>query len=259
LFIITLYGLLDDKWDLNPYLRFCLQVGVALIPVLNGVRINFATNPFTQGVFSFGQGNTLLPIIFSVCWIVFLMNILNMGAKGVDGQLSGVVTISALVIAVLSQKYSADIAQWPVIILSLIVAGAFLGLIPWNIYPQKIMPSFYTSNIAGFMLAILSILSTVKVGTLLVTLGIPIIDTFYVMARRILAGKSPVWGDRGHLHHRLMDAGINRKNIAYLYWASTAILGMIALNLNATSKIYTIIGIAFFLGGLALFFKHVKN
>ena len=260
--IITIYGLIDDKKDLNPYLRFLLQIGVATIPVLAGVRINFTTNPFTQGVLNLdgtGLFFQALPFIFSVCWIVFLMNILNMGAKGIDGQLSGVVTISALTIAVLSQKYSADIAQWPVIVLSLIVAGSFLGMIPWNVYPQKIMPSFSGSNIGGFMLGVLSILSTATVGTLLVTLGIPIIDTLYVMTKRVLAGKSPVWGDKGHLHHRLLDLGISRRRIAYLYWASTAILGMIALNLNATSKIYTILGLIFFLGGVALFLKYAKN
>jgi len=261
--VITIYGLADDKKYLNPYLRFLLQIGVATIPVLAGVRINFTTNPITRGVLTLGGSENLLlralPFVFSVCWIVFLMNILNMGAKGIDGQLSGVVTVSALTIALLSQKYSADITQWPVIVLSLIVAGAYLGMIPWNAYPQKIMPSFSGSNIAGFMLGVLSILSTAKVGTLLVTLGIPIIDTFYVMTRRVLAGKSPVWGDKGHLHHRLLDLGIGKRQIAYLYWASTAILGMIALNLNATSKIYTIVGVAFFLGGLALFFEYAKN
>lgn len=261
--LITLYGLIDDKRDLNPYLRFFLQVGVAAIPVIAGVRINFTTNPFTQEIVNLSGQEGLffqtIPVVFSICWIVFLMNILNMGAKGIDGQLSGVVTVSALTIAILSQKYSADIAQWPVIVLSMIVAGAYLGMIPWNIYPQKIMPSFSGSNLGGFMLGVLSILSTAKVGTLMVTLGIPIIDTLYVMTKRVLAGKSPVWGDKGHLHHQLLNLGVSRRKIAYLYWASTAILGIIALNLNATLKIYTILGVAFFLGGLALFFKYAKN
>lgn len=262
LVIITIYGLIDDKTNLNPYLRLSLQVLVAAIPVFGGVRINFATNPVTNGVLDLvGSQNPIfriLPFIFSVFWIVFLMNILNMGAKGVDGQLSGVVAISALVIVVLSQKYSADIALWPVGILSIIVVGAYLGIIPWNIYPQKIMPSFSGSNIGGFMLGVLSILSTAKVGTLLVTLGIPIIDTAYVILKRLSHGQSPVWGDRGHLHHQLLDIGVSKKNVTYLYWLSTAILGALALNLNAASKLYTIVGITFLLGGLAIWLKKSK-
>ena len=65
-----------------------------------------------------------------------------MGAKGVDGQLPGIAVIAAGTIALLSFNYSADIAQWPVIILASIATGAFLGFLPWNIYPQKIMPVF---------------------------------------------------------------------------------------------------------------------
>lgn len=260
--LILIYGLLDDRYNLNPYLRFCLQIVAAAIPVINGVRINFTTNPFTNSVFDFAVTNSpllqLLPYLFSIAWIVFLMNILNMGAKGVDGQLSGVVAISALVITVLSQRYSADIAQWPVTILSLIVAGAYLGVIPWNVYPQKIMPSFSGSNMGGFMLGVLSILSTAKVGTLLVTLGIPIIDTVYVMTQRVWSGKSPVWGDMGHLHHRLLNIGVSKKHVTYLYWFSTAILGTLALNLNATSKLYTIVGVTFLLGGLAIWLKKLR-
>lgn len=263
LLIITTYGLLDDKYNLNPYVRLGLQILVASIVVGSGVKINFTTNPLTNGVLNLVGFEhpllRLLPFIFSVFWIVFLMNVLNMGAKGVDGQLNGVIAISALVIAILSQKYSADIALWPVGILSLVVAGAFIGTMPWTIYPQKIMPSFSGSNIGGFMLGVLSILSTAKVGTLLVTLGLPIIDTAYVVLRRISQKKSPVWGDRGHLHHRLLDAGIKKKNITYIYWLSTALLGSLALNLNATSKIYTIIGVSFLLGGLTIFLTRANR
>ena len=184
------------------------------------------------------------------------MNILNMGAKGVDGQLSGTVAVAAIVIGILSLKFSADIAQWPVIILASITAGSFLGFLPWHIYPQKIMPSFSGSNLAGFMLAILSILSTTKVGTLAVVLGVPIIDTGYTIIRRIASGKSPVWGDRGHLHHKLLDNGWSKRQVALFYWVVTAVLGVFSLSLNASLKLYTIIGVAFLVGGLLLWLTY---
>lgn len=181
------------------------------------------------------------------------MNIINMGAKGVDGQLSGVIVVAALTIAFLSFKFSGDSSQWPVIILASITAGAYLGFLPWHIFPQKIMPGYGGSSLAGYLLAILSILSTTKVGVLLVVLGVPLIDTGYTIIRRIASGKSPVLGDRGHLHHRLLDAGLSKNQVTFFYWSVTAFLGFLALNLNATSKVYTIIGIAALLGGLILF------
>lgn len=267
--ILVVMGFLDDKYNLNPYLRLLLGALAALAPIAAGIGISFISNPLggiinlsqPQITFSiFGTTHTIwiLADLFALLWITFLMNMVNMGAKGVDGQLSGVVTISALTIALLSLKFSADIAQWPVIILAAITAGAYFGFLPWHMYPQKIMPGYGGSTIAGYLLGILSILSTTKVGILMVVLGVPLIDTGYTIVRRILSGKSPVWGDRGHLHHRLLDAGLSKAQVAILYWVLTAFLGFLALNLNTASKLYTMIGIAAILGGLILFLTH-KN
>lgn len=258
--LVTLLGVLDDKFDLNPYVRFVAQLFIAGLPIISGIGISFITNPF-NGIINLSQPQInfivfgsrhsiwLLSDAFALIWIVFMMNILNIGAKGVDGQLPGVVFVAACVIAVLSLRYSADITQWPVIVLAIIVAGAYLGFLPWNFYPQKIMPSFGGSTLAGYFLAILSILSTAKVGTLMVVLAVPLVDTGYVIVRRILSGKSPFWGDAQHLHHRLLKIGLSKRQVAISYWAFSAILGLLALKLNATQKLYTIIGIVIIIGG----------
>ena len=252
---ITILGILDDKFNINPYIRLICQFLIALIPISAGIGINFINNPLGEGIVDLSK----IPFVadlFALFWIVFLMNILNMGAKGVDGQLSGTVTVAAVVIGILSLKFSADIAQWPVIILASITAGSFLGFLPWHIFPQKIMPSFSGANLGGFMLAILSILTTTKVGTLAVVLGVPIIDTGYTIIRRVASGKSPVWGDRGHLHHKLLDIGWSKRKVALFYWLVTAFLGIISLSLNASLKLYTIVGVTFALGGILLWLTY---
>lgn len=264
--IIVIYGLLDDRINLNPYARLALQFSAAVCPIIAGVGISFLTNPL-GGIIDLSQprlvlelGGSVLEIwiladLFALGWIVFLMNILNMGAKGIDGQLTGTAVIGAVIVALLSLRFISDPSQWSLFILALIVAGAFTGFLPWHAYPQKIMPSFSGSNLAGYFLAVLSILSTTKVGVIVVALGIPIIDTIYTITRRIAQGKSPVWGDRGHLHHRLLDAGLSKKEIMLFYWISTAVLGLVALNLNAAHKFYTIIGVACALLGIILLLK----
>ena len=264
---IVLLGVLDDKYNINPYVRLALQFLIAGMPIIAGIGIAFLTNPFNgildlshpQVVFNlFGEERSIwiLSDIFALFWIVFLMNMLNMGAKGVDGQLPGVVSIAALTVAALSLRYSADIAQWPVIILASVTAGSYLGFLPWNLFPQKIMPGYSGSTLAGYLLAILSILSTTKVGTLIVVLGIPIADTGYVVIRRIFSGKSPVWGDSEHLHHKLLAVGFSKRQVAAFYWILTAALGVIALNLNASYKLYTIIGVLIVIGGLLLWLTY---
>ena len=266
-FVLTVVGFLDDKYDLNPYLRLFLGFFAASIPIAAGIGIAFVTNPFggiidlsqPQIAFNlFGSTHTiwLLSDLFALFWVTFLMNVVNMGAKGVDGQLTGVTVISALTIAALSLKFSADIAQWPVIILAGITAGAFSGFLPWHIFPQKIMPGYGGSTLAGYLLAVLSILATAKVGILVVVLGVPLIDTGYTILRRIASGKSPVWGDTGHLHHKLLDLGLTKSQVAVFYWSVTAVLGILALNLNTTLKIYTMVGIAVLLGGLLIWLTY---
>lgn len=265
--LITLVGFLDDKYDLNPYLRLALGFLAALAPIAAGIGIAFISRP-GGGIIDLSQpqisffllGKTrsiwLLADLFALFWIVFIMNMLNMGAKGVDGQLPGVVVVAALTIAALSLRFSADITQWPVIVLASILAGAYLGFLPWNFYPQKIMPGYSGSTLAGYLLAVLSILATTKVGILMVVLGVPLIDTGYTIVRRILSGKSPVWGDRGHLHHRLLDIGWGKRKVAVFYWLITLALGILALNLNTSSKLYTMVGIAFALGAVILWLTY---
>ncbi len=265
--IIAIMGFLDDKYNLNPYLRLGLGALAALMPIASGIGIAFLSNPL-GGIIDLSQpqltfnllGETrslwLLSDLFALLWIVFMMNMLNMGAKGIDGQLTGVVVVAAATIAALSMKFSADITQWPVIILASIMSGAYLGFLPWHVYPQKIMPSYGGATLAGYLLAVLSILSTTKVGTLIIVLGVPLVDTGYVIVRRILSGKSPVWGDRGHLHHKLLDIGWSKPMVAIFYWTITLILGVIALYLNTPNKLYTIVGVAIFVGGLILWLTY---
>lgn len=267
--VLAIVGVLDDKYNLNPFVRLVTNVFAASLPIAAGIGIAFIGNPFGGGMIDLSTirvsftllGETrsiwVLADIFALFWIVAMMNMINMGAKGIPGQMPGVVAIAATTIAVLSIKFSADITQWPVIILAAITAGTYLGFLPWNFNPQKIMPGYSGSTLAGYLLAILAILSTAKVGILMVTLGVPLIDTAYTVARRILSGKSPVLGDRGHLHHRLLDAGLSQKSVTIVYWVFTALLGILALNLNSTYKFYTMFGVALFVGGLILWLTYL--
>lgn len=265
--LVTVVGILDDKYNLNPYLRLVLGFLAAAVPIAFGIGISFITLPFlgiidlSQPQISFNllgdvKSIWVLSDIFAVFWIVFMMNMLNMGAKGVDGQLPGVAAIAAVTIAALSLRFSADITQWPVIMLAVITAGAYLGFLPWNIFPQKIMPGYSGSTLAGYLLAILAILATSKVGALMVVLGVPLVDTGYTIVRRILSGRSPVWGDTGHLHHRLLALGWSKRAVAAFYWLITAFLGFLAVYLNRPLKFYTMVSVALILGGAILWLTY---
>ena len=267
--VILVMGVLDDIFDLNPYFRLGGGFLAASCVVVVGIGIPFITNPLGGiihlnqpqiPIFLFGKWRTIwvLADLFALFWINWCMNFVNW-SKGIDGQLPGIVVVAAITISILSLRFSADITQWPVIILALITAGAYLGFLPWNFYPQKIMPGYGGGALAGYLLAVLTILSSTKVGTALMVLGVPLIDAVYAILRRIKSGRSPVWGDRGHFHHKLIDLGWGKRSIAVFYWGVTALLGILALKLSSQQKFYTIVLLGVIFGGVILWLNYLTS
>lgn len=268
--VALIVGIIDDKFEekVHPLIRLASNFFAAGLVVLAGIGIAFINNPLGGVIkldspqlclFFLGSNHCLwiLADIFAIFWIAWCMNFIGWSG-GIEGQLPGIVVIAALTIAAISLKFSADIAQWPVIILALVLAGAYLGFLPWNFYPQKIMPGYGGKTLAGFMLAVLSILSMAKVATLMLVLGIPLIDASYLVVKRLLSGRSPVWGGHEHLHHRLLDLGWGKRRIAIFYWLVTAILGFLSLNLNSQQKLYTMLMLIFLFLGTILWLNYLS-
>ena len=249
-FILMGLGILDDIMDLSPYVRLIMGIVAAVAVVWAGIGISFVSNPFGGGLIVFN--NWLVADILAILWIVWTMNFVNMGAKGLDGQLPGVVIIAAVIMGIMSFRFANDVTTWPSAFLAFAVAGAYAGLLVFNIYPQKIMPGWGGGAQAGFFLAVLSMLSGSKLATALIVLGVPLMDVVYAIIRRIRAGKSPAWGDALHLHHQLLKLGWSKRQVALFYWLVTAGLGLIALQLNSQMKAYTILLIAVAVGGVLL-------
>lgn len=251
--LLLIVGLVDDrKSNFSPYIRLLTQLLAAVIVVGSGVGISFITNPLggvirlDSLVFSFnllGVHNVILIAdLLALLWIVWVMNMINW-SKGVDGQMPGIVTVAALILGLLSLElflmgdpYQADIAK-----LAFITGGASLAFLMVNWYPAKIFPGFSGSTILGFLIATMAILSGAKLATAGLVLLVPATDFIYTFFRRILQGKSPVWGDRGHLHHKLLDAHFSHRQIALFYILVSAILGAVALSLESKGKLFAAI------------------
>ncbi|MDO8573621.1 MAG: MraY family glycosyltransferase [Candidatus Daviesbacteria bacterium] len=252
--ILLIVGLLDDKYhNLSPYFRLFAQFAAAIIAVGSGIGISFITNPL-GGILHFDTTPQimLLADFLTIIWIVWVMNMINW-SKGVDGQMPGIITITALILGFLSLKLGIlnDPTQINVAKLSFITAGCAFGFLLFNWYPAKIFPGFSGSTILGFMIAVLSILSGAKLATAGLVLLIPATDFAYTFFRRILSGKSPVWGDRGHLHHKLLEKGFSHQKISLFYILGSAILGATALSLSSQGKLFAALLVgAVILGGI---------
>jgi len=265
--VLLVVGLIDDYKDVPPWIRLLVNFLAAGLAVAGGAGISFITNPLTGGVihfdtvrwsFDFLGQHSILPIadLLAVLWIAWCMNMVGFSG-GVDGQLPGFVTIAAFTIGLLSfsQINIENFTGWTGTTLAFITAGAYLGFLPWNFFPQKILPGYSAKSLAGYMLATLSILSAAKFGTLLLVLGIPAIDAIYVKLGQLMSGKSPTSTTRTFLHHRLLDFGWSKPKIALFYWGVSAILAMVALSVNAKQKFFAILLVAVSLGALILWLK----
>ncbi len=256
-FIALVTGVLDDKFDLSPYIRLPVNILCAIIVVTSGISIPFVTNPL-GGIFYLNSIvlplGILLSDVVAVVWIVWVMNMLNW-SKGVDGQMPGIVAISAIVIGLLSLRFGLDELSILSAKLSFIIAGSSLGFLLFNFYPARIFPG-YGATAIYLLLAAVSILSSAKLATAILVMGVPMIDGAFTITRRILTGKSPFWHDKKHLHHLLLGFGFGQRQIALFYWIISAILGSLSLLLSSGGKLFALIMAGIIVGG-GLLFLHI--
>lgn len=267
--LLIIVGLLDDYFDLSPYLRFSLNLLISAVVIGFGLGIPYISNPF-GGVIQldqwritfnlFGSHSVLvLADVLAIIWLTWIMNMVNW-SKGVDGQLPGFVAITAFFLGLLSQRFTVhDISAQTVTLLSFIIAGSFLGFLPFNFFPQKIMPGYGGGTLAGFLLGILSILSFGKIGTAILILAIPLIDATYTIIRRIKNKQSPFRPDWGHFHHKLLDLGWGKRRIAVFYWVVSIILGTASLFLRGIEKLIAFLMIGVILISFILIIEKVKK
>jgi hypothetical protein len=153
-----------------------------------------------------------------------MMNTINW-VDGVDGLAGGVVTITALVMATISWL----LGQHTTALLCAALAGATLGFLILNWHPARLFMGDSGAMFLGLALAVLANVGGAKLATMLILLGVPILDTARVIVRRLREGRSPLRFDTSHLHHRLLAGGFSQRQIAALFYVVTAAFGGVTI------------------------------
>src|SRR6187549_4245814 len=224
--VATVVGAIDDFRVLKPGRKLAGQVIAASIPPFFGVWIDHFTFPFVGIV----DLPTAVGMTLTVVWIVAVMNMVNF-LDGMDGLAAGVCAIAGLTFAILALSLGKTDAA----LLSAVVAGACVGFLRHNFFPARIFMGDSGALVLGFTLATVSIsgllktASTVVLFLPLLVLAVPIIDTSFVVARRLKHGESPFAPDQSHLHFRFLRRGYSQRRAALTMWAWTASLGAAAL------------------------------
>ena len=186
---------------------------------------------------------------FTVFWIVGMINSINW-IDGLDGLSTGIALIACVTLGLIS--LTTKISQPLIAVLCFALAGALAGFLRWNFHPAKIFSGTSGVQFVGYTLAVLSILGSAKVAVALLVLGVPIIDTFWIIVGRLTRGVSPFAPDRSHIHHRLLDLGLSHRNTVLVIYGICAALGVLALLVSEVTTLYAFLGV-FIVSGLILF------
>lgn len=234
---IVLVGAVDDVVSLKPIVKLVLQIVAATIPVLFGLRIEFFSNIFFIGEQPFiSLGALAAPL--TVCWIVGVCNAVNL-IDGLDGLACGVSAIASLSIFFIVLQIGDPVTAMMVAALT----GACLGFLPFNTNPSKIIMGDSGALFLGYILATLSVVGMFKWYTLisfavpLLIVGLPLFEFVFSFLRRLFTGKNPFKADKGHIHHRLLDLGMNQKQAVAVLYVVSAMLGLMAIVLTARDEI----------------------
>ena len=239
--VAALLGLLDDALQLRARWQLLTQLAVAAVAVLAGVWPTALNNPVGPGTIP------LVPaagIGFAVVWILGMINSINF-IDGLDGLSSGIALIAAVTLGIISFTTAVGVTGQPMVgMLCFVLAGSLLGFLRWNFHPAKIFIGTTGVMFVGYILAILSILGAAKVAVALLVLGVPIIDTFWIIVRRLATGHSPFTPDRGHIHHRLLDLGLSHAQTVLFIYAICIALAVGSIVLATYQQVYAFLGLA---------------
>jgi UDP-GlcNAc:undecaprenyl-phosphate GlcNAc-1-phosphate transferase len=224
--VATVVGAIDDFRILKPGRKLAGQVVAASIPPAFGVWVDHFTFPFLGPV----DLPAAVGMPLTVVWIVAVMNMVNF-LDGMDGLAAGVCAIAGVTFAILSLS----LGKVDPAILSAIVAGACVGFLRHNFFPARIFMGDSGALVLGFLLAAVSVQGLLKTASTVVlllpllVLAVPIIDTSFVVARRLKHGERLAAPDQAHLHFRFLRRGFSQRRAAVTMWAWCGTLAGAAL------------------------------
>lgn len=278
LVIVMIAGFMDDKKELSSKKQLLVFFILPLITVLSGTIITGnlfegflnanVGGPFYLTIFGTNITLYIFSVILTFLWIIGISYSVKV-IDGVDGVLTGISAIATLIIMLVSIREGSALSAF----IGAIFLGGLLGFFPYNFYPAKIFNGC-GDIINGYLIAVLAITSQVKLSVLLLILLLPVMDFAIVVWGRSKRRKPKsvqdyfsliTTGDKTHLHHRLLEAGLNFKQVAYAEYFIATIVGLMAFllsGLNLTLAIFstfTIILLTFYIVRRKMLFERVEQ
>lgn len=221
---VFLFGLLDDRFQFPSRPQYIAQLVSALIAIAFIIFIQRVNNPLNHDQIVFPW-----PVVWvlTIFWFMGMINTVNW-LDGLDGLADGVAAILSIVLTL----HMIREGQYSVALLPAALAGATIGFLPFNFHPARVFMGSGGSYFLGWAMAALGIISGAKVATVLLVMGLPILDVAWLIYHRWRRGGQPGFNGRDHLHHRLLDIGFTQRQIVLGYYFFCAAFGFLALGLG---------------------------
>jgi UDP-GlcNAc:undecaprenyl-phosphate/decaprenyl-phosphate GlcNAc-1-phosphate transferase len=209
-------GIVDDFRGLPWFAKLGGQVAAAAVPTVFGVWVDRFTLPFV-GIHGLPEA---VGVPLTIIWIVAIMNMVNF-LDGLDGLAAGVAAIAGFTFSVIALS----LGKVDAAVLSAIVFGVCLGFLRHNFYPARVIMGDSGALLLGYVLATVAVQGLLKTAATvallfpLLVLAVPIVDTTFVVLRRIRHGEKVFEGDQAHLHHRFLRRGFSQRRAAITIWA----------------------------------------
>jgi UDP-GlcNAc:undecaprenyl-phosphate GlcNAc-1-phosphate transferase len=219
--VVFIIGVIDDIFGLRPWQKLTGQTAAAVLAVCLGARL---------AVFDGHTASLWMTVPLSLVWLLACTNALNL-IDGLDGLASGVgmlASMATLLVAILSHNFGLAMATVPLV-------GCLLAFLCYNFNPASIFLGDCGSLTIGFMLGCFGLIWSRRTGTMLglaaplMTLALPLIDVCLSIGRRYLRNVPIFEGDRGHIHHMILERGFNIRTTTLILYGVCTVAALLAL------------------------------
>ncbi len=231
---VMILGIIDDRYKVKAYTKLIYQAILAIFLYFSGFRIMEITNPFGT---EFQLGLLSFPV--TVFWYLLIINSINL-IDGIDGLAAGIGSVASTILFLVGVKYNNIYVMY----LSMVLIAGSTAFLKDNFYPAKMFMGDTGSMFIGMNLASIATIGTGQLkGITAITLiipitvmGVPLLDTFLAVFRRLKDKRNIFSADKEHFHHILLNHGLSHKAIAYISYLFTLLFGLIALGFSFSSK-----------------------
>lgn len=258
--LVFILGLVDDIYDVRPWMKFGVQTVAAFILYSEGLGVRQLTY-FTGDLYF----RTSIGLALTILWVVGITNAFNL-IDGLDGLAAGSALFSTVAVFIVALLSGSD----AVAMITVGLAASILGFLRFNFSPATIFLGDSGSLFVGFMLSAIGLAGVQKSPTLVavaipvVACGLPILDTMVAIARRVLSGKSIFGADREHIHHKLLDRGLTQRQVVILLYGVSALCAFLSLFLlypgrGPIAVVIAVLGIGAWVGLQQLDYREISE